>query len=448
MLHSRTTIVSLGASLLSCALAGCLGGSGQPADIDAATPDANQVDPDAEPMPTACELAMANAPRGGDAPPFADALATASQNIWDGTTIPDVDDPVYPGGKYRTITPDGQGDVHPGCSTANLTYTPAAILNYPCAAKQYDFPQGTSEDTAKPIVLLMHGNSDSPTGWEPYLHPDPGSLGFPADTEMREQLSTLLPAAGYRTIAVDYRIDLVDDPTADNTTGNAARNVDHGWTVPIAQELIKRVIEENPDRQVSIIGFSLGATVVRDALRRLFVEYQNGEWDQNVFAHLRDVIIASGAQHGVSTGFLCGMNTTMRGTVTCEMGQRNTYTQTAFHASLNGPSYTAADGNTGYWYETPCADGDYAFGVTDACGGNTVQYTSITMQDLPDGTQQDLFVSEYASKMYPIDCANNVVNGLNDFDTSGYFLNGLFRNHYGSVRSEAGLSVITSVLAD
>jgi hypothetical protein len=39
-----------------------------------------------------------------------------------------------------------------------------------------------------------------------------------------------------------------------------------------------------------------------------------------------------------------------------------------------------------------------------------------------------------------------VINGLNDFDTSGYFYNGFFRNHYGAVRSPAGLVKITAAL--
>lgn len=434
------------AAMCALALAGCLGGEGQP-DVDA-SPEADAAVTDGAPQLTACQIAMQEAPTGGAAIPFDDALATATVNTWDGVTVPAIDDPTYPGGKYRTLAPDGNGDIHPGCSTVGLAYTAASITNYACAAKEYPFPAGTDEDTSKPIVLLMHGNSDGPDGWEQFLHPDPGSLGPWADTEIRDQLAELLPAAGYRTYAVDYRIDLVDDPTADATTGNPARNIDHGWAVPIAQEFIKRVIEENPDRMVSIIGFSLGGTVVRDALRRLFVEYQNGDWDVNVFGRVHDAVLASGAHHGVSTGALCGANTTMRGTITCEMGQRNAYTQTGFHTPLGGPEYNAADGNTGYWYESPCADGSYAFGLTDACDGNTVQYTTITMSDLEDGTQQDLFTSEYASRLYPGDCVNNVINGLNDFDTSGYFENGLFRNHYGAVRSQASLTNIMQVLAD
>lgn len=440
--------LSVAASLLPFALAGCLGGDGR-ADADASTGvDSPPGEVDAAPARTPCQIAMQDAPMGGEAIPFADDLATATVNTWDGVTIPAIDEPMYPGGKYRTLTPDGAGDIHPGCSTTGLTYTPATIANYTCAAKEYPFPNGTVEDTDKPIVLLLHGNSDSPVGWEQFLHPDPTSLGFPADTEARAQLAELLPEAGYRTYAIDYRVDLVDDPTNDNTTGNAARNVDHGWTVPLAQELIKRIIEENPDRMLSIIGFSLGATVVRDALRRLFVEYQDGNWNINVFGRIQDVIAASGAQHGVSTGLLCGANTTMRGTITCEMGQRNQYAQTGFHTPLGGPSFSAPDGTTGYWYESPCADGNYAFGMVDACDGNTVQYTTITMSDLQDGTQQDLFTSEYASRLYPDDCVNNVVNGLNDFDTSGYFLNGLFRNHYGAVRSQTSLTTITGIFAD
>jgi hypothetical protein len=68
------------------------------------------------------------------------------------------------------------------------------------------------------------------------------------------------------------------------------------------------------------------------------------------------------------------------------------------------------------------------------------------MQDLMNGTQQDEFVSEHASRLYPKACADNELTGLNDFDTSGYFYNGFFRNHYGAVRSEAGLAKVIAAL--
>ena len=386
----------------------------------------------------ACQTVLADAPVGVAAPSFDDALATAARNTWDGVSVPATDDPNYPGGKYRTLQNDPAGNAHPGCTVTGLSYDPAVIANFTCAAKEYSFPEGVEEDTEKPIVLLIHGNSDSPASWEGFLHPDPDpeTLGFPVDTTMREQLADLLPAAGFRTIAIDNRTTTVflDEPTSNLVTENAAGNVDHGWAVPLAQELIKRVVDANPGRQVSLIGFSLGATVMRDAVRRLFIEFRNGEWDINIFERIQDMVVASGAQHGVNAGdALCGGNTTMRGTVGCEMGQRNTYTQTAFHESLNGPAMPDDGDGIGYWYESPCADGSYAFGLVDACGDNQVEYTTITMADLEDGTQQDLFVSEYSSRLHPAACVNNVVSELNDFDTSGYFLNGLFRNHYGSL---------------
>ena len=73
-------------------------------------------------------------------------------------------------------------------------------------------------------------------------------------------------------------------------------------------------------------------------------------------------------------------------------------------------------------------------------------YTTITMHDLENGTQQDEFVSEHASRLYPRDCADDVITGLNDFDTSGYFYNGFFRNHYGAVRSDAGIAKVIAAL--
>ncbi|GAB4514310.1 MAG: hypothetical protein Tsb0020_32790 [Haliangiales bacterium] len=453
----------------SAALAGCLGGDGGGADdpdaaptvdaeppvvIDADLTDADPGAPDAGPMlpppppaPAACVTAMETAPTGADAPSFADSLATATLNTWDGATIPAADEADYPGGKYRTLEADGDGEIHPGCSTAGLSYTPANIAGYPCAAKEYPFPDGVDEDTSKPIVILIHGNSDNPAEWEAFLAEDPDSLGFPADTEIRDQLAEKLPMAGYRTIAVDMRIDLVDDPGG--ATGNSARNIDHGWAVPISQRLIKQVIINNPGRRVSVIGFSLGATVVRDALRRLFVQYNDGDWNINVFERVKDVITASGGHHGVSTyDALCGVSTLMNGTAACEFGQRNTYTQVTFHEPLNGPAATGAGEPFGGWYETPCADGDYAFGQTDACADNVVQYTTITMADIDNGQQQDEFVSEHASRLYPDGCADNQLTTLDDFDRSGYFANGFLRNHFGAIRSDAGHALILSALAD
>jgi pimeloyl-ACP methyl ester carboxylesterase len=453
--HSvRIPALLVAAALITLTMSACLGGepreepdAAPPAPDAPAAPDAAP-GPDAQPgidagveppPPQACVDKMLGAPTATLAD-FDDALPTATVNVWGKQDLPAPGDATYPGGKYRTLTPDGDGNAHPGCSTAGLTYTPASIAGYACAAKEYPFPTGASEDTSKPIVILIHGNSDTPASWEPFVqaNPDPGM-----DTEARDQLGQLLPAAGYRTIAVDFRKDLVDDPAS----ANAAANFDHGWAVPIAESLIKQVIIANPGRRVSVVGFSLGATVVRDALRRLFVQFQTQEWDINVFTRVDDVITASGAHHGVSTFAFCGNNQTMAGAVTCEMGSRAAYQPVPFHGPLNGPAVTGNGEPFGGWYETPCADASYAFGQRDACGGHAVEYTTITMQDLDGGTQQDEFVSEHASRLYPTECADNVLTTLDDFDTSGYFLVAL-RNHFGSIRSVKGLMLIVQELAD
>lgn len=454
--HSvRIPWLRIAAALITLTVgASCLGGEPReqldaapsidapPAPDAAPGPDAQPgIDAGVEdPPPQACVDKMATAPTAVLAD-FDDALPTATVNTWGKQDVPVAGDDTYPGGKYRTLTPDTAGNGHPGCSTAGLTYTPATIPGYTCAAKEYPFPTGASEDTTKPIVILIHGNSDSPASWEPFVqaNPDPDM-----DTEARDQLGQLLPAAGYRTIAVDFRTDLVDDPAS----ANAAANFDHGWAVPIAESLIKQVIIANPGRRVSLVGFSLGATVMRDALRRLFVQFQQDEWDINVFTRVADVIAASGANHGVSTfAVLCGNNQTMAGAVTCEMGARAGYQPVAFHGPLNGPAATGNGEPFGGWFETPCADASYAFGLRDACGGHAVEYTTITMQDLADGAQQDEFVSEHASRLYPTECANNVLTSLDDFDTSGYFLVAL-RNHFGSIRSVKGLMLIVDELGD
>ena len=337
---------------------------------------------------------------------------------------------VQPQGGGNTGGNNGGGDVsiedailyrddlgsHPGCSTEGMTYTPGSMTGFPCAVKEYP---GT-EDPTKPIVLLFHGNSDSPGEWERW----PVDSGDP-------MIAETLGSMGFKLFAVDFRIDLNDDPQSNNDTENAARNINHGWATPIAQSLIAAAIEAYPERKVTLIGFSLGVTIIRDAMRRLYLD------GKAPFAHLEDVVYLAGANHGVSTyARLCGKNPTMRGTVACELGSRDAFSPTDFMIPLNGKDAA---------YETPCSDGDSAFGETDACGGNTVHYTTVVMQDISDGSYQDEFVSEASSRL---DGADNRVIGLTDTDESGYFFNGLLKNHYGAARSPAAVAIVTEVVSD
>lgn len=348
---------------------------------------------------------------------FVAAMVSAGCDVTGGVHIgPDsgsgANDP-YHGDKiqYRNL------DTHPGCSVHGLTYTPASIPGYRCAAKEYPFPSGVTEDKSKPIVLLVHGNSDTPSAWERY----PAKTGMP-------MLSEQLVAKGFHTVAVDLRIDLVDDPQGNNDTENAARNIDHGWAVPIVQSFFTNMMNDYPGRRFDVVAFSIGVTVARDALRRM------QEAGLQPFSRIQNVVLLAGANHGVSTFSLCASNPTMRGRVTCELGSRDNYTPTKFLMPLNGPNGA---------YETPCSDGDTAFGETGACAGNVVHYTTVVMRDLPDGTYQDQFVSEASSHLKG---ADNHLIGLSDTDQSGYFFKGLFKNHYGSCRSAAALKIIMSTL--
>lgn len=156
--------------------AGCtLGGTGRPpgAGDDQSTGVDN----------AKCAAAMATAPLAPSGFDYHDALPTAAKGSWDGVSMPQPGDAQYPGGRYRTIA------AHPGCAIAGLKYAPAQISGYACAAREFPFPAGVVEDTSKPIVILVHGNSDSPTGWMKFVHPDPSSLMFPADTTARDQLA-------------------------------------------------------------------------------------------------------------------------------------------------------------------------------------------------------------------------------------------------------------------
>lgn len=305
---------------------------------------------------------------------------------------------------------------HPGCTTAGLDYPAATIPGYRCAAKAYPFPGGVSEDTSAPIVILVHGNSDAPEEWERFEDGAP-------------MLAERLAAAGVRTYAVDLRIDEVDDPQSNNDTENAARNVDHGWSVPLVQHLLEAVLAAYPDRQVSLVGFSLGVTTVRDALRRIHAAGAVTLWPR-----LDDVVLLAGANHGVSSfARLCGKNPTMRGQVACQMGNRDGYSPTDFLLALNGDAGA---------YETPCSDGQTAFG-DDACGGHTVHYTTVVMRDIANGSYQDEFVSQASAALAG---ADNRTVGLEDVDQTGYFFGGLLKNHYGACRSEAALAIAMEVL--
>ncbi len=318
---------------------------------------------------------------------------------------------------------------HPGCTTDGLAarpagatnavqYAPATIAGYKCAAKEYATP---NEDTNKPIVLLVHGNSSTPGDFESY-----SADGSPATPMLSERLV----AAGFKVFAVDARFDKNDDPTGNNATENAGRNIDHGWYVPILQHFIDAMITAHPGRKLSIVGFSLGPTVIRDSLRRL---HRAGK---KPYEHIKSLVLASGANHGVSSfRALCGTNPTMRGKVACEMGDRTAYVPTTFMLPNNGP-----DGA----YETPCADGDTAFGQHGVCGGNKVAYVTIVMQDPKDGTLQDEFVSEGSAALKG---ATNLTVSLSDIDTSGYFVKGAFKNHYGAIRSASGLNQIVAALS-
>ena len=342
------------------------------------------------------------------------AIALAAVGCFAGVAPPGGDDDgawsIADAIEYREL------DDHPGCTTGGLDYAAAAIPGYDCAAKAYPFPAGTREDEDAPIVLLVHGNSDGPEAWERFEDGAP-------------MLAERLAARGVRVYALDLRIDRVDDPQNNNDTENAARNVDHGWAVPLAQHLIEAVLAAEPDRQLSLVGFSLGVTTLRDALRRI-----HAAGDVNVWPRLDDVVLLAGANHGVSSfARLCGKNPTMRGRVACQMGARDNFSPTDFSLALNGPDHA---------YEAPCADGATAYGDAD-CAGHRVVYTTVVMRDIDNGSYQDEFVSEASTAL---EGADNRNLELTDVDDSGYFFGGLLKNHYGASRSAAALELVDAVI--
>jgi hypothetical protein len=180
-----------------------------------------------------------------------------------------------------------------------------------------------------------------------------------------------------------------------------------------------------------MVGFSLGPTIIRDALRRM---HRRG---MKPFERIQDLVFASGSHHGVSTFSYCAQNSSMKGRVTCELGDRTNYVETSFHKPLNGPNGD---------FETPCGDGDIAFGQAGVCGGHKVRYTTIVMADaFEPGTQnlRDEFVNEKSSALKG---AKNLTVPATSPDVSGYFCRGFLADHYSAVRSENGLGQIMTAL--
>jgi pimeloyl-ACP methyl ester carboxylesterase len=324
-------------------------------------------------------------------------------------------------------------DGHPGCTTVGLetraagcpaiqnptagSYSGdeiATIPGYKCAAKAY---ASAAEDPNKPILLLVHGNSDVPSVFDAAG----GSVPMLAEEATR---------LGFHVLAVDLRFDKVDDPHGNNVTENLAQNFNHGWAVPIAEHFIDSVMTAFPHRSIAIVGFSEGATVARDALRRLH------RANKKPFERVKAVVLAAGANHGVVNGAqLCTTNPTMRGKVGCELGDRAHFATTPFLASLNGPNGA---------FETPCLDGNTAFGQRGVCGGHKVHYTTVVVQDdLVDGVLREEFVSQQSSALSG---ANNVALPPATEDTSRYFCDGIFKTHYASIRTDGAITRILNAV--
>lgn len=320
---------------------------------------------------------------------------------------------------------------HPGCTTADLgsrsdgalqalpAYTSADLPGFPCAAREFNVP--LNEDLTRPVIILVHGNSSSPFEWE-----NNPTLDGNADVKM---LAPTLADDGWHVYEADLRIDKAKSTTPPNGAGN----VDHGWATPLVEALIKAVHAKYPNRKINMGGFSLGPTVIRDALRRM---HHRGE---KPFSYMHALHFVSAANHGVRTfTAACGdinapNSQSMVGWAACQLGNRTGYTPVPFLATLNGP-----DGA----YETPCADGIHAYGQTNVCGRNIVLYTTTVHKDEPDGTTKDEFVSEASAALKGAD--NRTVTSLKATN----FFGGpdLFANHYGAIRSAEGVALAKSAL--
>jgi hypothetical protein len=334
---------------------------------------------------------------------------------------------------------------HPGCTTAGITtrlaidltpagYTPAVINGgkFTCSAKEY--PLTGADDPTKPIIVLVHGNSSTPNDWETYVN----------DAQKTPMIAETLVQDGYHVYASDARFDMVPM----DMTNNPAKNYDHGWAVPIVESLLTNLMEQYPPpRMFNIAAFSIGPTVVRDALRRMFRK------GQNPFARIHALHYASGGNHGVSSyntyckSEMSPANTTMAGLAACQLGDRTNYALTPFELPLNGGMTDVAS------FDTPCSDGDTAYGVAGACGGNKVVYTTVVFADQPNGTLLDEFVSEASSalvgatNMTVTDPEPGTCTGTgSSMSCAGYFYYPNYEYHYGAIRSPQGIAIAKAAL--
>jgi pimeloyl-ACP methyl ester carboxylesterase len=333
---------------------------------------------------------------------------------------------------------------HPGCTIAGLAtrqaadgtpagYTAAVINggNFKCSAKDFGTP--SPDDPTNPIIVLVHGNSSTPNDWQAYVN----------DAAKTPMIAETLVADGYHVYASDVRFDMV--PT--DMTNNPAKNYDHGWAVPIVQSLLENLFEQYPPpRMFNIAGFSIGPTVIRDALRRMYKKCLNP------FSRVHALHFASGGNHGVSTYTMnCGTesspaNSTMAGLASCQLGNRTGYVLTPFETPLNGAQTDIAS------FDTPCADGNTAYGLTGVCGGNKVVYTTVVFADQPNGSQLDEFVSQASSmlagatNMTVTQPEPGVCTPAGSTMCQGYFFYPNFEYHYGSIRSAQGIGIAKAAL--
>ncbi len=367
----------------------------------------------------------------------------------DPETCPDTEHQPTRGADCEEIQYFDDLSAHPGCSLEPATegryagiplaYEPAVIPGYRCAAKAYP---NVGEDPSTPIVLLIHGNADNMGGYETW----PIEMAEACDeaacsgaTAGQPMLAETLSSAGFRVYAIDMRHDRLpqlpdnpDDCDPSNPICNMPHSFNHGWATPLTMHFIRSVMEANPERRVALIGHSLGVTIIRDALRRLFT--RDGF---NPYPQVAHVIGLSGGNRGVSEtcgASECGVNNTLRGDCACEIGNRDAYMATCFQRALSGPEDQD---------HIPCADGCNAYGAAGVCGDHSVRYTTLVMADREDGTQEDLCVSERSSRL---DGADNRTIAVESKDESCYFLCGVLRNHFSSARSQEAIDTVLSVL--
>jgi hypothetical protein len=136
----------------------------------------------------------------------------------------------------------------------------------------------------------------------------------------------------------------------------------------------------------------------------------------------------------------------MAGLITCQMGDRTNFVITPFMTPLNGAQQDISS------FDTPCADGNTAYGLTGVCGCNKVVYSTVVFADPETGPLLDEFVSQKSAALVGADNMSvtepepGTCPAGSTTNCQGYFFYPNFKYHFGAVRGAQGVQMAVTAL--